>query len=299
MASTPNTPANPPAGWFPDPWGVAEMRYWDGAQWTAHVHPPAAQPAAPAAPPAAPAPVAATPSVGAPPGTGAPITTIPIATPAAEEPKSAEERRKQLLTIALGVAILIAIVVAILRIAGGSSSSSASTPVAPEPTAATPTPTATAPKPAHHHAAVAKHVATTKPVAHHAKHVAHQAKPAAHPAKKLPTLAEVRAKEQSQEQASDSKAEEAAHTAQVAMEVYATEHGGSYVGATIAELQSIEPTVSSQNLTIAGVGEKTYTIAVTSARGDKFEVDHSMPERYEYVCTPPGHGSCPANGVWH
>jgi hypothetical protein len=27
----------PPAGWYPDPGGQAGQRYWDGAQWTAHV----------------------------------------------------------------------------------------------------------------------------------------------------------------------------------------------------------------------------------------------------------------------
>lgn len=27
----------PPAGWFPDPFGRHEYRYWDGAQWTEHV----------------------------------------------------------------------------------------------------------------------------------------------------------------------------------------------------------------------------------------------------------------------
>lgn len=40
-----------PAGWYTDPSNPARYRYWDGAQWTEHVHPPegAAEPAAPAA----------------------------------------------------------------------------------------------------------------------------------------------------------------------------------------------------------------------------------------------------------
>lgn len=45
-----------PAGWFPDPSDVSQLRYWDGAQWTAHVAP--AVPAAHAGvmpPPAVPA----------------------------------------------------------------------------------------------------------------------------------------------------------------------------------------------------------------------------------------------------
>jgi hypothetical protein len=28
--------ANPPAGWYPDPHGQAELRYWDGTTWTEH-----------------------------------------------------------------------------------------------------------------------------------------------------------------------------------------------------------------------------------------------------------------------
>src|ERR1700749_4411445 len=45
------------------------------------------------------------------------------------------------------------------------------------------------------------------------------------------------------EKASDSKAKENDHTAQVAIETYATEHNGKYTGANNTELQKIEPTV--------------------------------------------------------
>ncbi len=31
-----------PAGWYPDPSDATRRRYWDGAAWTAHVHPPVA-----------------------------------------------------------------------------------------------------------------------------------------------------------------------------------------------------------------------------------------------------------------
>ena len=31
------TPTSPPAGWYPDPTGQFEQRYWDGATWTEHV----------------------------------------------------------------------------------------------------------------------------------------------------------------------------------------------------------------------------------------------------------------------
>ena len=31
-------PTSPPPGWYPDPWQLAELRWWDGAAWTADVH---------------------------------------------------------------------------------------------------------------------------------------------------------------------------------------------------------------------------------------------------------------------
>jgi len=53
--------STPPAGWYPDPVMASTQRYWDGAQWTAHVAPLA--PSASSAPPA-PAPSAPTPDHG-------------------------------------------------------------------------------------------------------------------------------------------------------------------------------------------------------------------------------------------
>lgn len=47
--------ASVPAGWYPDPYGMSEMRWWDGQNWTDSVHPPIAETpeAAPVAPPQA------------------------------------------------------------------------------------------------------------------------------------------------------------------------------------------------------------------------------------------------------
>ena len=45
------------------------------------------------------------------------------------------------------------------------------------------------------------------------------------------------------EKAGDSKAKENAHTAQVAVETFSTESGGTYSGVTIGDLENIEPTI--------------------------------------------------------
>jgi hypothetical protein len=98
---------NPSAGWFPDPWGVAEMRYWDGARWTADVHPPVEPPAA-----------------------------EPAASPVAAEPSASvdAELHRQLATIVLVALALVAIVVGVVLLADPFSSSSTSS--TPEPTPA-------------------------------------------------------------------------------------------------------------------------------------------------------------------
>lgn len=32
--------ARTPAAWYPDPWGQAELRWYDGARWTGYTHAP-------------------------------------------------------------------------------------------------------------------------------------------------------------------------------------------------------------------------------------------------------------------
>ena len=53
--------------------------------------------------------------------------------------------------------------------------------------------------------------------------------------------------------ANDASAKEAVRTAQTAIETYATDNGGSYAGATVADLRAVEPTVRPAT-TVAGTG---------------------------------------------
>lgn len=40
----PESPENPPAGWYPDPYGQPMTRYWDGNMWTEQTGPVSAPP---------------------------------------------------------------------------------------------------------------------------------------------------------------------------------------------------------------------------------------------------------------
>ena len=52
--SVPQPPREIPAGWYPDPEGRPQSRYWDGDAWTDQVGPALPQAAAPPAPPVQP-----------------------------------------------------------------------------------------------------------------------------------------------------------------------------------------------------------------------------------------------------
>src|ERR1700758_1185270 len=57
------------------------------------------------------------------------------------------------------------------------------------------------------------------------------------------------------QKAGDAKAKEYAHSAEGAMETCNSDKSGTYVGCPVAELESIEPTLQSATITVAGPGE--------------------------------------------
>src|SRR6476659_3138309 len=78
------------------------------------------------------------------------------------------------------------------------------------------------------------------------------------------------------DKAGDAQAKEYAHSAQVAMETYSTDHNGSYEGATVGALEDIEPTLASADLTIPAesVGPSEYEIVSTSSNTHTFSVQN-------------------------
>ncbi len=103
------------------------------------------------------------------------------------------------------------------------------------------------------------------------------------------------------EKAGDAKAKETAHSAQVAVETCATDHGGVYDNAacdSLAELAVIEPTLSGQPVALSGLGPTAYTITVTAPSTHTFIIQNATGVM-SYTCTPnTGAGGCPSGGNW-
>jgi type IV pilus assembly protein PilA len=106
------------------------------------------------------------------------------------------------------------------------------------------------------------------------------------------------------EKAGDAKAKEYAHSAQVAMETYSTDHNGVYTGASVEELEAIEPTLASATLTVtdtggAGVpGASTYRVTSEApASENTFWVDNDEGT-LTFECETAGNGGCPSEGNW-
>ena len=95
------------------------------------------------------------------------------------------------------------------------------------------------------------------------------------------------------DKAADAKAKTTAKTTQTAIETFATDHGGKYTGATLGDLQTIEPTIPSSGVSIGTPGDKTYTIVSTASTGHTFTIDRASTGAVTYPCTVAGEGGCP------
>jgi len=102
--------------------------------------------------------------------------------------------------------------------------------------------------------------------------------------------------------ANDAKAKETAHSAQVAVETYATANSGSYTGATVAGLQTIEPTLpgapttGKEGVALPEIASNAYKITVTAGTtGNTFSIVRASTGAISYPCT--GTGGC-SGGVW-
>jgi len=98
------------------------------------------------------------------------------------------------------------------------------------------------------------------------------------------------------DKAGDAKAKEYAHTAQVAIETYATDNEGSYKEATVGKLEAIEPTLASATLVVNEAEPTKYKITSKSSNNREFSVVNNAGT-LSFPCTPKG-GGCPENEKW-
>ena len=100
------------------------------------------------------------------------------------------------------------------------------------------------------------------------------------------------------DKASDASAKSAARTAQTAIETYATDHSGSYAGATPALLRDIEPTLNddpADSLAVTSTAH-TYTVTVDGSGGRTFSISRAANGSVSRGCTGSG-GGC-SSGSW-
>jgi type IV pilus assembly protein PilA len=104
------------------------------------------------------------------------------------------------------------------------------------------------------------------------------------------------------EKATDAQAKAATRTAETAMETYATENGGSYVGATPAILHGIEPTLQeagNNKIEVSNLGAKKFTVTSVSATTNKFSITREENGTVDFECSTKGKAGCPSSGNWN
>ena len=97
------------------------------------------------------------------------------------------------------------------------------------------------------------------------------------------------------DKASDAKAKETAHSAQVAMETCATDNNNTYTSCTVADLQAIEPTLpAAPTLAVTTPAGGGYTVTVQSNPASRtFSITRSATGVTTYPCSAGGVGGCP------
>jgi type IV pilus assembly protein PilA len=105
--------------------------------------------------------------------------------------------------------------------------------------------------------------------------------------------------------ATDASAKSQARTAETAMETYSTDNNGSYLLATTAKLQEIEPTLNDTTSAtlgaVANLTATTYKVTSTSKSGATFSIERNGNGEVIRTCTPvsaTNRGGCQTGNVW-
>jgi hypothetical protein len=85
------------------------------------------------------------------------------------------------------------------------------------------------------------------------------------------------------------------------METYATDHGGSYLSADPAALNTIEQTLKTSGtnaITVPTAAAGNYAVASTSSTGNVFTITRATTGVVTFSCTTAGSAGCPTGGDW-
>jgi type IV pilus assembly protein PilA len=100
----------------------------------------------------------------------------------------------------------------------------------------------------------------------------------------------------------DSDAKADVRAAQTAIEVYATEHDGSYAGATPADLVALENTlgdVTARGDLLVTSDSGSYTVSVESVNTPNvFNITRSSAGNASLTCDTAGNDGCPSDSTW-
>ncbi len=105
------------------------------------------------------------------------------------------------------------------------------------------------------------------------------------------------------DKAKDADAKAGVRTAQTAIESYATDNGGSYLGATAADLEAIETTLVDVNLQDpTALADDAYTVTVIAEDTEnEFSITRASSGDVSYTCVvgaPAKQAGCPTGGNW-
>jgi type IV pilus assembly protein PilA len=102
------------------------------------------------------------------------------------------------------------------------------------------------------------------------------------------------------DKAKDADAKEAVRTAQTAIETFATDHGGTYAGATADALKKIEPSLGNADVQApSDLTAKSYTVKVNSeVAGQSFSISRFTNGVLDSECTVHETAGCPSDGNW-
>ena len=102
------------------------------------------------------------------------------------------------------------------------------------------------------------------------------------------------------EKAGDAKAKEYAHSAQVAMETFSTDHNGSYALADEVALEKIETTLKNATFVAPpATTESTYKINIQGTKiSQNFWIERNAAGELVFGCIAVSTGGCPSSGNW-